>query len=169
MSPDFHYHSGKRKRSHTVTRLPHKSGMEQSRFPTTLHLNQKVGSQTSPSPQSAMQRRPTDSFGNRGMLETSEAQLRRLDSLPEESRRPQRNGTDLVPPRSSSKAEMHHAYLLHHHTVQCSGLNGPYSHISPYPQHKKTSTLQNEAYSLNKNLTFSPVQKPQSMPKHSEA
>ncbi|MEW4225500.1 hypothetical protein [Rossellomorea marisflavi] len=42
-----------------------------------------------------MQRRPADSFGNRGMLETPEAQLRRLDSLPEESRRPQRNGTVL--------------------------------------------------------------------------
>ncbi|MCM2590017.1 hypothetical protein [Rossellomorea marisflavi] len=41
-----------------------------------------------------MQRRPADSFGNRGMLETPEAQLRRLDSLPEESRRPQRNETD---------------------------------------------------------------------------
>ncbi|WP_367037969.1 hypothetical protein [Rossellomorea marisflavi] len=68
-----------------------------------------------------MQRRPTDSFGNRGKLETPEAQLRRLDSLPEESRRPQRNGTDLVPPRSSPKAERHHAYLLHHHKVQCSG------------------------------------------------
>ncbi|WP_416314119.1 hypothetical protein [Rossellomorea sp. FS2] len=41
-----------------------------------------------------MQRRPTDSFGNRGMPETPEAQLRRLDSLPEESGRSQRNGTD---------------------------------------------------------------------------
>ncbi|QHA38044.1 hypothetical protein D5E69_21195 [Rossellomorea marisflavi] len=41
-----------------------------------------------------MQRRPTDSFGNRGKLETTEAQLWRLDSLPEESRRPQRNETD---------------------------------------------------------------------------
>ncbi|WP_160316594.1 hypothetical protein [Rossellomorea marisflavi] len=40
-----------------------------------------------------MQRRPADSFGNRVKFDTPDAQLRRLDSLPKESRRPQRNGT----------------------------------------------------------------------------
>ncbi|KMK95848.1 hypothetical protein VL03_06610 [Rossellomorea marisflavi] len=56
--------------------------------------SRKQPSQPPPSLHSAMQRKPADSFGNRGKLETPEAQLRRLDSLPEESRRPQRNETD---------------------------------------------------------------------------
>ncbi|GLI82813.1 hypothetical protein ANABIO32_05000 [Rossellomorea marisflavi] len=42
-----------------------------------------------------MQRRPADSFGNRVKVETPEAQLRRLDPLPEESGRSQRNETAL--------------------------------------------------------------------------
>ncbi|WP_160316524.1 hypothetical protein [Rossellomorea marisflavi] len=41
-----------------------------------------------------MKRRAPDSNGKRGKIETPEAQLRRLDSLPVESGRPQRNGTD---------------------------------------------------------------------------
>ncbi|KMK94923.1 hypothetical protein VL06_15355 [Rossellomorea marisflavi] len=41
-----------------------------------------------------MKRRASDSNGKRGKIETPEAQLRRLDSLPVESGRPQRNGTD---------------------------------------------------------------------------
>ena len=40
-----------------------------------------------------MKRRAPDSNGKRGKIETPEAQLRRLDSLPVESGRPQRNGT----------------------------------------------------------------------------
>jgi hypothetical protein len=41
-----------------------------------------------------MKRRALDSNGKRGKIETPEAQLRRLHSLPVESGRPQRNGTD---------------------------------------------------------------------------
>ncbi|MGD7048960.1 hypothetical protein [Rossellomorea marisflavi] len=40
-----------------------------------------------------MKRRAPDSNGKRGKIETPEAQLRRLDSLPVESGRPQRNET----------------------------------------------------------------------------
>ncbi|MEW4289672.1 hypothetical protein [Rossellomorea marisflavi] len=36
-------------------------------------------------PQSALQRRAADSFGNRGKLETLQAQPKRLNRLPEES------------------------------------------------------------------------------------
>ncbi|MBV6682274.1 hypothetical protein [Rossellomorea marisflavi] len=40
-----------------------------------------------------MKRKALDSDGNRGKLETPEAQLRRLDFLPAESKRLQRKGT----------------------------------------------------------------------------
>ncbi|TYO74213.1 hypothetical protein [Rossellomorea marisflavi] len=79
--------------------LPEESGRSQRNgtdFDSTkiLFQSRNASCLPPPSPHSAMQRRPTDSFGNRGKLETTEAQLRRLDSLPEESRRPQRNETD---------------------------------------------------------------------------
>ncbi|MEW4288672.1 hypothetical protein ABER02_16010 [Rossellomorea marisflavi] len=41
-----------------------------------------------------MKRKALDSDRNRGKLETPEAQLRRLDFLPAESKRLQRKGTD---------------------------------------------------------------------------
>ncbi|VXC45238.1 conserved hypothetical protein [Bacillus sp. 349Y] len=40
-----------------------------------------------------MKRKALDSDGNRGKVETPEAQLRRLDFLPAESKRLQRKGT----------------------------------------------------------------------------
>ncbi|MHC8520534.1 hypothetical protein ACPJHQ_03740 [Rossellomorea sp. H39__3] len=40
-----------------------------------------------------MKRKALDSDGNRGKLETPEAELRRLDFLPSESKRLQRKGT----------------------------------------------------------------------------
>ncbi|WP_367036185.1 hypothetical protein [Rossellomorea marisflavi] len=48
-----------------------------------------------------MQRRAADSFGNRGKIETLQAQPKRLNRLPEESGRPQRKGTN--PVKSSMK------------------------------------------------------------------
>ncbi|WP_160140871.1 hypothetical protein [Bacillus sp. SLBN-3] len=44
--------------------------------------------------QSGLKRKALDSDGNRGNLETPEAQLRRIDFLPAESKRLQRKGTD---------------------------------------------------------------------------
>ncbi|MEW4220280.1 hypothetical protein [Rossellomorea marisflavi] len=43
-----------------------------------------------------MKRKALDSDGNRGKIETPEAQLRRLDFLPAESKRLQRKGTARV-------------------------------------------------------------------------
>ncbi|VXB83672.1 conserved hypothetical protein [Bacillus sp. 349Y] len=48
-----------------------------------------------------MKRKGLDSDGKRGKLETPEAQLRRLDFLPAESKRLQQKGTINVPLNSS--------------------------------------------------------------------
>ncbi|WP_197082202.1 hypothetical protein [Rossellomorea marisflavi] len=45
---------------------------------------------------SALKRKALDSDRNRGKLETPQAELRRLDFLPSESKRLQRKGTDRV-------------------------------------------------------------------------
>ncbi|KQU59523.1 hypothetical protein ASG66_07330 [Bacillus sp. Leaf406] len=52
-----------------------------------------------------MKRKGHDSDGKRGMIETPEAQLRRLDFLPAESRPLQRKGTINVPMSLSSYKE----------------------------------------------------------------
>ncbi|WP_347319218.1 hypothetical protein [Rossellomorea sp. RS05] len=52
--------------------------------------------------ESGLKRKGLDSDGNRGKLETPEAQLRRLDFLPAESRPLQRKGTINVPMSLSS-------------------------------------------------------------------
>ena len=51
----------------------------------------------SSNPQSESERKALDSYGNRGMFETPQAQLRRLDFLPVESKGLQRRGTDPSP------------------------------------------------------------------------
>ncbi|WP_367080461.1 hypothetical protein [Rossellomorea marisflavi] len=62
---------------------------------------------TSPSStQSAVQRRPPDSYGNSGQGETLQAQPKRLTARPMESGWPQRNGTISYPPYTHSKKRM---------------------------------------------------------------
>ncbi|WP_442636857.1 hypothetical protein [Rossellomorea marisflavi] len=69
-----------------------RSGTERSFSPPNLVDCQTVI--THPNLHSAVQRRPSDSYGNSGQGETLQAQPKRLTARPMESGWPQRNGTN---------------------------------------------------------------------------